>query len=181
MNPLSEADREVYRIVHSRLRAGWLDPGMVLFTRAGTKGAIWFALAVGFLITGSVHARWAAILSSAALLLAEGLINWLLKPMFRRERPYKHPGLSRLLVAAPGPHSWPSAHAGSSAAAAVVLSAFYPLWSPLFVGVALLIAYSRVYVGVHYPLDVLAGIVVGIIAAAAVLAVAALGIPAFHL
>lgn len=181
MNPLSEADREVYRILHSRLRAGWLDPVMVLFTRAGTKGAVWFALAVGFLIAGSVHARWAAVLSSAALLLAEGLINWLLKPIFRRDRPYKHPGLSRLLVAAPGPHSWPSAHAGSSAAAAVVLSALYPLWSPLFVAVGLLIAYSRVYVGVHYPLDVLAGIVVGVLAAVAVLAFAALVLSAVHL
>ncbi len=181
MNPLSEADRHVYRILHSRLRAGWLDPVMVLFTRAGTKGAIWFALAVGLLIAGSAHARWAAVLSSTALLLGEGLINWLLKPIFRRDRPYKHPGLSRLLVAAPGPHSWPSAHAGSSAAAAVVLSALYPLWSPLFIGVALVIAYSRVYVGVHYPLDVLAGIIVGILAALAVLAAAALVIPGFHL
>jgi undecaprenyl-diphosphatase len=150
---------------------------MVFFTRAGTKGAIWFALAVGFLIAGSAHARWAAILSSAALLLAEGLINWLLKPIIRRDRPYKHPGLSRLLVAAPGPHSWPSAHAGSSAAAAAMLSFLYPLWSPLFVAVALLIAYSRVYVGVHYPLDVLAGVVVGILAALAVLVIAVLAVP----
>jgi undecaprenyl-diphosphatase len=181
MNPLGEADREAYRVLHSRLRAGWLDPVMVQFTHFGTKGAVWFALAVGFLIGGSTHARAAAILASAALLLAEGLINWLLKPIIRRDRPYKHPGLSRLLVSAPGPHSWPSAHAGSSAAAALVLSVFYPLWSPLFLAVAFLIAYSRVYVGVHYPLDVLAGIAVGIVAALGVLGISALGIPVVRL
>lgn len=173
MNPLSEADREVYRILHSRWRATRLDPVMVLFTRAGTKGAIWFGLAAGLLIAGTAHARLAALLSAGALLLAEGVINWVLKPIIRRDRPYKHPGLSRLLVSAPGPHSWPSAHAGSSAAAAVVLAALYPLWSPLFLFVALVIAYSRVYVGVHYPLDVLAGIVVGTLSAVAVLALAA--------
>lgn len=180
MNPLSEADREAYRVVHSRLRARWLDPGMILLTRAGTKGAIWFALALGLLIDGSAHARTAAVLMAAALLLAEGLINWVLKPIFRRDRPYQQPGLARLLVSAPGPHSWPSAHAGSSAAAAIVLSAAYPLWSPLFILVALLIAYSRVYVGVHYPLDVLAGIAVGIVSAAAVLLAATLVMPALH-
>jgi undecaprenyl-diphosphatase len=154
---------------------------MVLFTRAGTKGAVWFALAIGLLIGGSAHARSAALLASAALLLAEGLINWLLKPIIRRDRPYKHPGLARLLVSAPGPHSWPSAHAGSSAAAATVLSVAYPLWSPVFLLVAFLIAYSRVYVGVHYPLDVLAGIVVGILAALAILGLNAFGIPFAHI
>lgn len=181
MNPLSDADREVYRVLHNRLRARWLDPVMILFTRAGTKGAVWFAFAAGLFIDGSSHARSAALLMAAALLLAEGAINWFLKPIIRRDRPYKHPGLSRLLVSAPGPHSWPSAHAGSSAAAAVVLSVTYPLWSPVFLLVALLIAYSRVYVGVHYPLDVLAGIGVGIMAAAAVLVIVPLLIPAVHL
>jgi undecaprenyl-diphosphatase len=181
MNPLSEADREVYRILHTRLRASWMDPAMVLFTRAGTKGAVWFALALGLFIGGGAHARTVAILSSAALLLAEGVINWVLKPIIRRDRPYKHPGLARLLVSAPGPHSWPSAHAGSSAAAAVVLAVAYPLLSPLFLLAAILIGYSRVYVGVHYPLDVLAGIAVGVLSAIAVLIVTALAVPALHL
>jgi undecaprenyl-diphosphatase len=181
MNPLSDADREVYRVLHSRLRARWLDPVMILFTRAGTKGAIWFGLASGLFIAGSAQARAAALLMSAALLLAEGAINWVLKPIIRRDRPYQHPGLSRLLVSAPGPHSWPSAHAGSSAAAAVALSVAYTLWSPVFILVALLIAYSRVYVGVHYPLDVLAGIAVGIIAAVAVLVVVPPVVPGLHL
>src|SRR5579884_1404215 len=155
MNPLSDADRSVYRLLHSRLRAAWLDPFMVFVTRSGTKGVVWLALAAGLLLGGHAHARWTAALSVAALLLAEGAINIVLKPAFRRERPYKHPGLARLLVKAPGPHSWPSAHAGSSAAAAGVLAVLYPLVSPAFILLALLIAYSRVYVGVHYPLDVL--------------------------
>jgi undecaprenyl-diphosphatase len=63
----------------------------------------------------------------------------------------------------------------------VVLAVAYPLLSPLFLLAAILIGYSRVYVGVHYPLDVLAGIAVGVLSAIAVLIVTALAVPALHL
>lgn len=177
MQALYNADRRLYLLIHSRFRATWLDMPMITLTKAGTKGVLWLGLAAGMLVDGSPRGRWVALLSIAALLLAEGLINYVLKPAIRRQRPYEHPGLSALLVGAPGPHSWPSAHSGSSVAAAAVLTAAYPLWGIIFVITALLICYSRVYVGVHYPFDVAAGIVVGIVAAALVLAVAALVFP----
>src|SRR5947209_8254579 len=121
---------------------------MVWATRAGTKGIVWLGVVAGLLLGGSVHARWVAILCLAALLLSEGVINIVLKPAIRRERPFTNRALKRLgrlLVEAPGPNSWPSAHAGSSLAAAVVLAYAYPLWSPVFIALAVLIAYSRIY------------------------------------
>lgn len=172
MQALYNADRGLYLLIHSRFRASWLDPFMIWLTKAGTKGVLWLGLAAGMVVDGSTRGRWVAILSIAALLAAEGLINLVLKPVIRRQRPYEHPGLAALLVGAPGPHSWPSAHSGSSIAAAVVLATAYPIWGIIFLLTALLISYSRVYVGVHYPFDVAAGIVVGIVAAAAVLAIA---------
>lgn len=173
MQALYNADRSLYLLLHSRFRWTWLDPPMIWFTKAGTKGVLWLGLAAGMLVDGSARGRWVALLSVAALLLAEGLINLVLKPAIRRQRPYSHPGLATLLVTAPGAHSWPSAHAGSSTAAAVVLAAAYPIWGIIFVLIALLISYSRVYVGVHYPFDVGAGILVGIVAAGVILAAAA--------
>ncbi|HZU14153.1 MAG TPA: phosphatase PAP2 family protein [Chloroflexota bacterium] len=169
MNPVADADRHVYLLVHNRLRARWLDPIMIWATKAGTKGTVWTGIAAGLLINDRVHSRWVALLMLVALLVAQGTINLVLKPLFRRARPYETPGLARLLVAAPGPHSWPSAHAGSSFASAVVLAIAYPLWAPAALLLALLVAYSRIYVGVHYPLDVLAGIIIGSLAAGAVL------------
>lgn len=161
-------------MLHSRWRAAWLDPIMVWLTKGGTKGLVWVGLCAGLLVAGSVHARWAAVLCLASLLLAEGIINLVLKPAIRRERPFTNRALKRLgrlLVEAPGPNSWPSAHAGSSVAAATALAYAYPLWSPVFLALALLIAYSRIYVGVHYPLDVLAGVSVGLVTAVLVLLV----------
>jgi undecaprenyl-diphosphatase len=171
MSSIFDLDRHLYILIHSRLRARWLDPVMIWFTKAGTKGVLWLGLAAGMVIDSSLHARGTAFLAVAALLLAEGLINLVLKPAIRRERPYARPGLASLLIAAPGPNSWPSAHAGSSVAAAVVLTARYPEWGIVWVSIAALIAYSRIYVGVHYPLDVVAGILVGCTAAGVVLLV----------
>ncbi len=178
MSSLYNVDRTLYLLLHSRFRFAWLDPIMVWFTKAGTKGVLWFGLAAGMLVDGSERGRWVAVLSVAALLAAEGVINFVLKPAFRRRRPYEHPGLAALLVSAPGPNSWPSAHAGSSIAAAAVLAAAYPIWGIIFIVVALLISYSRVYVGVHYPFDIAAGLVVGVVAAGVILAVAAFALPA---
>lgn len=163
MNPVYEADRRAYLLIHSRMRAPWVDPAMIWATKAGTKGVVWLGLAAGLFIGSHSHGRWAAILAVAALLAAEGVINVVLKPLVRRDRPFAKPGLASLLVAAPGPHSWPSAHAGSAVAAGVVLALSYPLWSWAFLLLAALIAYSRVYVGVHYPLDVAAGMLIGVV------------------
>jgi undecaprenyl-diphosphatase len=162
-----DADCRLYVYLHSRARAERLDPLMVAVTTAGTKGAVWFAVAALLLVLHPPEARRAAVLSLAALLVAEGIINFILKPLFRRERPYQRGIHRRLLVDEPGPNSLPSAHAGSSIAAGLILSALYFPWGLLFLALACLIAYSRVYVGVHYPLDILAGGAVG--AAAAVL------------
>jgi undecaprenyl-diphosphatase len=180
MERLFDADRRVYLLLHSRWRAPWLDPIMVWSTRAGTKGVVWLALLSGLLVADGRHGRSVAFAALAALLLAEGVINIALKPAIARERPFTRRGLrglTRLLVDAPGPHSWPSAHAGSSMAAAAVLAAGNPALGPLFLFAALLIAYSRVYVGVHYPLDVLAGVVVGVLSALAVLIAAHMLLP----
>lgn len=179
MRNILEADRHLYVILHSRMRFESLDPVFVWLTKAGTKGVVWLGLAAGLFIDGSPHARFAAVTAAAALLLTEFVINVALKPAVRRQRPFVGVVQPRLLVGTPGPHSWPSAHAGSSIAGGAVLAYWYHPWAILFIALAVLIGYSRIYVGVHYPLDVLAGMFVGVICGAVIVG-AATALAALH-
>jgi undecaprenyl-diphosphatase len=100
--------------------------------------------------------------------LAEVLSD-LLKAVIPRGRPHDHP-----LIALPHSHAFPSGHATTSFACATVLAGAAPRLSVAFYVLAAAIAYSRVYDGVHWPLDVLAGAALGI---AIGLAVRALRLP----
>jgi undecaprenyl-diphosphatase len=174
MHRFSRVDRWLYTLLHRRVRHTWADTLMITVTNSGTKGAVWIAIAVILFTLGDGHTRFVAVMSVVSLLIAEGTINFVLKPAFRRQRPYERPNFAVLLVKAPGPNSLPSAHAGSSIAAAIPLAVGLPPWGWLFLGLALLIGYSRVYVGVHYPADIVLGFIVGALSAALVLAVAAI-------
>mgnify|MGYP005853450771 CR=1 FL=1 len=145
-------------------RAGWLDPVFVALSHAGSYGALWLGLA---LVVATLDRRPAVLLATGGSLLVAELLARAVKEAVGRDRPPEHvPGLDPL-VGVPGSPSFPSGHAASSFAAALVLSRFYPR---LAVGLFLLaaaVAYSRVYVGVHYPLDAAAGAALGLACATA--------------
>jgi len=96
--------------------------------------------------------------------LAAEVTARLLKEVVTRERPHDHP-----LVAMLHTPSFPSGHATTGFACAATMARFAPLRRAAVVlyALAVLIAYSRVYVGVHYPLDVLGGAVLGLLIATA--------------
>ena len=103
------------------------------------------------------------------MLAADGIADLLargLKSLVDVERPAFRYAEPKALVPVPHDHSFPSGHAATSFACATTLALAFPrLAVPLYV-LAAAIAYSRVYVGVHYPLDVLGGAVLGIAVAA---------------
>jgi undecaprenyl-diphosphatase len=74
----------------------------------------------------------------------------------------RRPRLPHPLVAVPRSAAFPSGHATAAFACATVLAALAPRAAPVFVVLAAAIAYSRLYVGVHWPLDVVAGAVLGV-------------------
>jgi undecaprenyl-diphosphatase len=97
------------------------------------------------------------------------LVATVLKDVTNRDRPplvYAHP---KALVHVPQNGSFPSGHAATSFACATILSAARPRWAPAFYVLAALIAFSRVYNGVHWPLDVVAGAALGVLVATALL------------
>jgi len=90
-----------------------------------------------------------------AVILAD-LLALAVKAIVNRPRPHLDP-----LVRVPTDWSFPSGHAATSFAGATMLSLFFPRLAPVLYGLAVAIAFSRVYVGVHYPLDVIAGAALG--------------------
>ena len=109
------------------------------------------------------------------LIFLTGITSWgfssylsetLLKPFLHRARPFSVPEIAQqlhLLVPAPPSYSFPSAAASYSFAVASVIFYFYSGWKRwLAILVAVAICYSRAYVGVHYPSDVVGGAFVGI-------------------
>lgn len=95
--------------------------------------------------------------------IVDGVTYRILKPTFKRERPPVAEKEIQLRTDRFSGYSFPSNHAANNLTAAAFLSSCYPALTPLFYGIAVTIAFSRVYVGVHYPADVLIGGLLGAI------------------
>lgn len=150
-----------------------MDTLMVAFTTAGEYGAVWVLLAVAMIAEGKHRTYGFAILAAIALVVLFGEIG--LKHLIARPRPFLlDPSLATTLVDLPSSYSCPSGHTASSFAAATVLC-LAPLahrWlKPVAVGTACIIGFSRLYLCVHNPTDVLFGTVLGIACGVAAVAI----------
>jgi undecaprenyl-diphosphatase len=146
-------------------RLGVLDPLFQGLSLIGSFGIVWLLLAVA--ISGFSWSRpWLWTRVGAAILLAES-VSGALKVAVERDRPPLSRPVPEPLLESPSTFSFPSGHATVSFACATVLALAVPrLRWPLF-ALAVLVAWSRVYVGVHYPGDVLAGALLGLAIATA--------------
>lgn len=152
-------------VVHHRWHP--LDDVFVWLTRIGTWGAVWLLVALGLAVIWRRGSIFIAV--AVADIVADSLAG-LLKASTGIERPplrYAHP---KALVSLPGGSSFPSGHTATSFACATVLSFFVPRAAPAFYVLALAIGFSRIYVGVHWPLDVAGGAILGVAVGLAVTA-----------
>lgn len=138
-----------------------LNPIMLFITSLGDAGIFWIALSVLLLLIPKT--RKLGIVMALALILEALVCNLMLKPLVARVRPYDLNPAVQLLLKAPADYSFPSGHTGASFAAATALFCQKSrLWIPAAI-LSVLIAFSRMYLYVHYPTDVLAGAALGII------------------
>jgi len=102
--------------------------------------------------------------------IAVALADWSaagIKALVGRDRPPVVYARSKALVPVPHDASFPSGHAATSFAAATVLAFAFPRLAPALFVLAAAVAFSRVYVGVHYPLDIVGGAALGVLVALA--------------
>ena len=139
-----------------------LDRIMVLFTYAGTGGLIWWA---AFVIPLLIARQFrTSIIMTTALGINYVLGEILIKKKVGRDRPSTRISDEEMKISKPKDHSFPSGHSASSFCAFTVIAANCPLWMaiPAFL-LACTIAFSRMYLRVHYFTDVLGGMVLGIL------------------
>ena len=115
----------------------------------------------------AAYRRWGVF---ALTVIAVALADWSsmgLKALVDRPRPPLRYSEPKTLVALPHDASFPSGHAATSFAAATMLAFAFPRLAPFLYVLAAAVAFSRVYVGVHYPLDVIGGAFLGVLVALA--------------
>jgi undecaprenyl-diphosphatase len=153
---IARADVRAYRVVRGCARPPAAD-AVRAYSALGEHAGVWLVLGTGAALAD--RSRRVAWFRATAAVGGAYTLNTAVKTVFRRRRPR----LEDLpaLMATPTALSFPSAHASSSFAAARAFSALVPGATGTLYAAAGAMALSRVYLGVHYPTDVVAGAVLG--------------------
>jgi len=153
-------DLKLLNLIYGFFHCAFLDAVMPYISSLGDSGAIWIITAV--VLMCFKRTRKDGIILSLSLIFCLIIGNMTLKPLIDRPRPYETDTSIILLIKPLNDGSFPSGHTLSSFAAATTLFLSYKTKAiPAFV-LALIIAFSRLYLMVHFPSDVFAGMILGI-------------------
>lgn len=154
-------DFQILDFIQTHIKNPVLDAFMPFITSLGNAGALWIIFAVLCLILKKYRKDGIAL--SVALILGFFLCNLILKNIFSRPRPFIINTFTELLISPPIGYSFPSGHSCASFAAATVLlkTTIKKIGIPAVI-IAILIAFSRMYLYVHFTTDVIAGAVLGV-------------------
>ena len=146
---------KIYRFQHN-LNSELFNRIMIFFTNLGDHGTVWIAIALIPLLNKKY--RKTGILAIVSLAICSLVVNIILKPLIHRPRPFTEIADIILLIKTPKDYSFPSGH---TAASFVIFRHIKKYFIPVFI-IGILIAFSRMYLSVHYPSDILAGLIIGI-------------------
>lgn len=156
-------DEQIILWIQENLRNPMLTDIFTFFTMLGRRMGIWFVIA--FLLLISKRTRKIGIACCLALILSYAVNNLMIKNIVQRARPYDVIDHLKVLISRPESYSFPSGHAASSFAAAgsIFRNSSKKIYGVLALTLATIIAFSRVYLGVHYMSDIVVGAVSGLV------------------
>src|SRR5580704_173510 len=165
LGPLQAVDTFVFLQINQLPHGKLSDRFLTRLSSMMTSGTGWLL----FLLLATLVDRqrgWKATRAVApALWLATATVEHPIKKWFRRRRPFIYLIEAIIVGRKPGSYSFPSGHSAAAFAGALLLAREYPAHARGFFGLASLVAFSRVYLGVHYPGDVLSGSLLGMVLA----------------
>jgi undecaprenyl-diphosphatase len=161
LEQVAQIDQQLFFFINSTLANPFTDAIMPVVT-----SDFWLRIGYGVALAlclwkGDARLRWIVLFSLITLTVADQTSSKFLKPLIERPRPCHTLETLHLLVGCGGGWSMPSSHAANSFAQAGLFAVLTPSTRKWLLPIATLIALSRVFVGVHYPFDVLAGAVLG--------------------
>ena len=158
MRPLAALDLRLLRLLRTRGHTPAVEAAVLRLAQSGENGLLWYVIALGGAALGRRGTR-DAYLRAVKIVLATLVANTVVKQTVRRARPVLEEELPALTPVLSG-RSYPSAHSSTSFAGARALAAAGMPAPPLY-AVAVAMALSRPYLGVHYPSDIAAGALLG--------------------
>jgi diacylglycerol kinase (ATP) len=164
---LEAYDAAVFLRLNSISLGSAFDRSLELLSRFIHYGEGWAVVVLLLLFVDLRKGLDAAVVALPALWATMLIVNVVLKRVFRRRRPFLSFVKARVIGPRPRDFSFPSGHAAAGFAGAVLLGMFVPRLAPLFYSFAILVGFSRIYLGVHYPSDVLVGAFAGSVLAVA--------------
>jgi len=153
-------DMKLFELINKNCANAIFDRLMPLVTRLGS-GEFLSVVAIVLILVARPRKKMVGILLLAGL-AGSYYVTDVLKNIFARPRPFTLVPYSHILVSKVEGYSLPSGHAAMAFMAALILSRFFKR-PALFFTLAALVAFSRVYIGVHFVTDVLAGAIIGIL------------------
>lgn len=158
---IQNADQTALNWIAANLRMEWLNPVAVFYTSLGNGGWIFILVSIAFLLFRNT--RKAGLSTLSAMLLGLVITNLTVKPLVARLRPWMVMEELSVLIYSNDMNSFPSGHTCAAFAFAVALCVTLPQkWVKAAALIAAaLMGFSRLYVGVHFPSDVLAGALLG--------------------
>lgn len=185
MDAITQLDGQLLIGIQQALNADWLTPIMKVITAFGEYGIFW--ILVCLVLLAFKKTRRIGIICTLSLALTFILCNGVIKPLVDRERPFESFSAVQPFLPHPGDASFPSGHTANAMGPAWGMfmgsrDRYAPMgwqgegipastvhkWSVVAIVLALLIGLSRMYLGMHYPSDVLAALLVGMLAATVV-------------
>lgn len=161
MEQLSLSELQILDFIQNHLTGAIGDFLMPIITLFGEGGIFWIAMAT--VLVAIPKTRKLGVALAFSLAIEAIACNLMLKPLFARIRPYDLNPAVEVLVRRPHDFSFPSGHTGASfAMAGGFIFSKNKYWIPVTI-LSALIAFSRLYLYVHYPTDVLAGVVLGLL------------------